>query len=43
VRFNIFERKEFPTIREREEPRDKTVIIKRDREREPDRKVIIDR
>jgi hypothetical protein len=30
-------------IREREEPRDKTVIIKRDREREPDRKVIIDR
>jgi hypothetical protein len=30
-------------IKEREEPRDKTVIIKRDHDREPDRKVIIDR
>jgi hypothetical protein len=30
-------------IKEREEPRDKTVIIKKDHDREPDRKVIIDR
>lgn len=30
-------------IHERDEPRDRTVIIKKDHDRDPDRKVIIDR